>query len=78
MNISILTPDKILYEGEASLVQFPGIDGSFELLENHAPMIAVLKKGKIRLVDLQKEIHFFEINAGIVEVNENKAQVLAQ
>ena len=47
MNLEIITPDKSVYTGEVSLVQLPGIDGSFEVLDNHAPLISVLKKGKI-------------------------------
>jgi len=51
MNLEITTPDKTIFEGEVSLVQLPGIDGSFELLNNHAPMISALKKGKIKIKD---------------------------
>ena len=49
MNIEIITPDKTLFEGTAKLVQLPGIDGSFEILTNHAPLISVLGKGKIKI-----------------------------
>ena len=44
MNIEIITPDETIFTGKAKLAQFPGIDGSFEILNNHAPMISVLKK----------------------------------
>ena len=46
MKIEIITPEKRLFEGEADLVQLPGIDGLFEILNNHAPMISALGKGK--------------------------------
>ena len=46
MNLEIITPDKTIYKGEADLVQLPGIDGSFEILNNHAPLISALVKGK--------------------------------
>ena len=49
MNLEIITPDTTIYEGEAELVQLPGIDGSFEILNNHAPLISALAKGKIKL-----------------------------
>ena len=49
MNIEILTADKSLYVGEAEKVTFPGADGSFGVLDHHAPMIASLKAGTIVL-----------------------------
>jgi F-type H+-transporting ATPase subunit epsilon len=78
MKIEIITPDNTVYEGEVSLAQFPGLDGSFEVLNNHAPMIAALKKGTIKVVDLKKSVLTFEVNGGVVEVLKNKIQVLAE
>ena len=78
MNIEIITPDKTLFKGTASLVQLPGIDGSFEILNNHAPLISVLGKGKIKVEDEQKQAKFFEVNGGVVEVLKNKILVLAE
>ena len=57
----------------------PGIDGSFEVLNNHAPLISVLRKGKIKLVNKGgKEEQFFDINGGVIEVVNNKVLVLAE
>jgi F-type H+-transporting ATPase subunit epsilon len=67
-----------LYSGEVSLVQLPGIDGSFEILNDHAPLIAALKNGKVKTQDAQKQIQFFEIKGGVVEVLRNKVLVLAE
>jgi F-type H+-transporting ATPase subunit epsilon len=78
MKIEIVTPDSTIYEGEVSLVQFPGLDGSFEVLNNHAPVIAALKKGKVKVIDAKKVTLFFEINGGVVEILKNKIQVLAE
>ena len=78
MKIEITTPDNTIYEGDISLAQFPGLDGSFEVLNNHAAMIAVLKKGKIKVIDSKKSVHFFEVNGGVVEVLKNTVQVLAE
>ena len=77
MNIEIITPDKLIFSGTTSLVQLPGLDGLFEILENHAPMIAAVKKGKIKLVS-EGETLFFEINGGVLEVLKNNIQVLAE
>ncbi len=78
MRLEIVTPDTTIYEGEVSLVQFPGLDGSFEVLNNHAPMIAALKKGKVKVIDSKKATLFFEIKGGVVEVLKNNIQVLAE
>ena len=78
MKIEIVTPDSTIYEGEVSLAQFPGLDGSFEVMNNHAPMIAALKKGKIKLIEAKKNTLYFDVNGGVVEILKNKIQVLAE
>lgn len=78
MKIEIVTPDTTIYEGDVSLAQLPGLDGSFEILNNHAPMIAALKKGTIKVIDAKKSSVFFDINGGVVEVLKNKILVLAE
>ena len=77
MTVEIITPDKEIFSGIASLVQLPGLDGLFEILENHAALIAALSKGKIKLISENKTL-FFDINGGVVEVLKNKVQVLAE
>ena len=77
MKIEIIAPDQEIYNGEASLLQLPGIDGLFEILNLHAPLIAALKKGKIK-VENQGNVQYFEINGGVVEVLKNKVLVLAE
>jgi F-type H+-transporting ATPase subunit epsilon len=77
MNLEIITPDKTIYKGEAELVQLPGIDGSFEILNNHAPLISALKKGKVK-IKKNGSTEFFEINGGVIEVLNNKILILAE
>jgi len=79
MNIEIITPDQTIFSGDAILVQLPGIDGSFEILDNHTPLISVLDKGNIKIkVDKEGDAQFFEINGGVVEVLKNKVLILAE
>ena len=47
MTVNILTPDKQLYEGEATYVGLPGTDGSLGILSNHAPLVTTLRNGEI-------------------------------
>lgn len=78
MNLEIVTPDKTVFEGEAQLVQLPGLDGSFEVLDHHMPMIAGLAKGKVKVIDADKNENFYDIKGGVLEVVDNKVMVLAQ
>ena len=78
MKIEILTPEKKLYEGNAKLATFPGSDGSFGVLNNHAPMIATLKSGKVLLTEENNNKLEFAIKGGVVEVLKNKVIVLAE
>ena len=66
MNIQIFTPDKTVYSGEVTLVQLPGLDGSFEILNNHAPIISALKKGAVKVKTADEKLEYFEILGGVV------------
>ncbi len=78
MNIEIVSPDKKLFSGEVSLIQLPGSNGSFELLDNHAPIISTLSKGKIRIITNEKKEILFDIGGGVLEMAQNKAIILAE
>ena len=79
MKVEIITPDAVIFSGEnVRLVQLPGIDGSFEIMNNHAPLISVLKKGEIKVVVKEKGPEFYPINGGVIEVLNNKVLVLAE
>ena len=79
MNVEILTPDQLIYEGEASGIQLPGVDGSFEILNNHAPLIAALKAGSLRLNGATNNASIiWNIKAGFVEVLNNHIIVLTE
>jgi F-type H+-transporting ATPase subunit epsilon len=78
MKLEIITPGKKLYEGEVSSIKLPGTDGSFGILNNHAPIIASLKKGTLKITTANNATQQFEINGGVVEVINNKVIVLAE
>ena len=79
MTLEILTPEKKLYSGEVHGVQMPGISGSFEVLEKHAPLVSALKAGRIKVLkDKQNHFSFFDIQGGFVEVLANKVTVLVE
>ena len=78
MKLEIITPDKKVYSGQVKLVQLPGITGLFEILNNHAPIISTLVKGKIKIEEESGQILYFEVDGGIVENKDNKIVVLAE
>lgn len=78
MKLEIITPDKTIFSGEVQLVQLPGLDGLFEILNNHAPMIAALGKGRVKIENEDRKLQYFEINGGVLEVLDNKVLVLSE
>ena len=79
MNLEILTPEKKLYSGDVYGIQMPGVSGSFEVLEKHAPLIGALKAGRLKVIrDKQNHYTFFDIQGGFVEVLNNKVTVLVE
>ena len=80
MTLEILTPETKLYSGEVYGIQLPGIAGSFEVLDKHAPLVSALKAGKLKVLKdkNQKNIAWFTIESGFVEVLNNKVTVLVE
>ena len=77
MLLEIITPEKKVFEGEVKSVQLPGINGKFEILNNHAPIISTLTVGQIRIVNNNDQRELFNINGGVIEMQNNKIIVLA-
>jgi F-type H+-transporting ATPase subunit epsilon len=77
MRLEIITPDKVLFNGEVDAATFPGSKGSFQVLKNHAALISSLDAGKV-IIKNEKEVRDIMINGGIVEVLNNKIIVLAE
>jgi len=77
MQLEIITPEKDIYQGEVELINLPGSDGSFGLLNDHAAIVSTLKEGEIKIVENGTE-KTFPIKGGVVEVNNNKVIVLAE
>ena len=57
----------------------PGIAGSFEVLEKHAPLVSALKAGRVKVLkDKQQHVLYFDITGGFVEVINNRVTLLAE
>ncbi len=77
MFLEIISPEKTIYSGNIVLVQLPGKElGSFEILNNHAPIMALLDKGKAKIIDENRKLFYLDLDEGIVEAKNNKIKIL--
>ena len=78
MNLIVLTPEKEIYQGNVTSVKVPGINGQFEILNNHAPIVAALGTGDVRIIDMTGDKKIFKIKKGFIEVIKNEISLLVQ
>lgn len=78
MNVVVLTPDKEVFNGSIKSIKVPGIDGEFEILKNHAPIVSSLSTGKVRIIDEANGTKEFKITKGFIEVLNNEVSVLVE
>ncbi|WP_080779341.1 FoF1 ATP synthase subunit delta/epsilon [Chryseobacterium phocaeense] len=93
MNIKILTPEYVVFEGEVESVLLPGKNGEFHIMKNHAGIVSSLIGGKVKLFtnaveeayakNLTKEnekdsVFSYPIKSGVVEFNHNKGIILCE
>lgn len=78
MNIAVLSPDQEIFQGEITSVKVPGTNGQFEVLKNHAPIVASLAEGPVRIVKQDGSTLEFLIEKGFIEVLYNEVSLLVQ
>ena len=90
MHLEIVTPEATLFSGEVDSIAVPGVNGEFEMLNNHAPIVSILKDGYVKIsgnIQLEEEVEakfekkdkatWLAINSGTIEMKDNKVIVLA-
>jgi F-type H+-transporting ATPase subunit epsilon len=91
MFLEIVTPEAIIFQSEVSSIAVPGINGAFQMLDNHAPIVSLLDNGIVRVkgdaIKISKEYlekftkegdeYQLSINSGTIEMNANKIIILA-
>lgn len=75
MKLEIITPEKKMFEGEVEAVRFPGVDGLFQVLKGHAPIISALAKGQIK-VDLAEGNEHLDKYASSFEMHDKNTKVV--
>ena len=93
MNIKILTPETVVFDGEVDSVLLPGKNGDFQIMKDHAAIVSSLVSGKVKLftnaIDepyakfFKKEheknsVYALEVKSGVIEFNHNKGIVLCE
>ena len=75
MHLEIITPEKKIFDGEVSIATFPGTDGSFQIMNSHAPLVSLLRAGLVeyKTKESRQQVN---ITGGVVEVLGNKVIVL--
>src|SRR5512140_366673 len=76
--LQIVTPAKLAYEGEATSVSAPGVLGGFQVLANHAALLAAVEIGRIKVRDTAGVETFYASSSGFVEVRNNVVTVLVE
>ena len=76
--VEIVSPDRAAYRGEARAFRAPGVEGSFEVLRGHAPMLAATQVGTVTVTPLAGERVSFATSGGFVEVLDNHVIMLAE
>lgn len=91
MYLEIVSPEATLFSGEVTSVTVPGINGEFQMLQNHAPIVSLLQEGKVKVqgtMNIEEDYAskftkdqdgntVLEISSGTVELKDNKVIVLA-
>ena len=75
LNVSVISPEAVLYEGTTDSVVAPAFDGEVGILTGHAPMMALLGKGVLRLGDSGPR---FNVDGGFLQVVDNIVRVVTE
>lgn len=78
MQLEIYTPERKVFRGQVYGVQLPGIDGLFEVLENHAPLVAALVPGRMKVLNDKNNFSYYTIRGGFIEMLAGQATVLVE
>ena len=75
--LEIVTPTKLMDEGNVDHIRCPGLDGSFGVMANHQNAIIALGIGEIKVTQNKKE-HYFATSGGFAEIEKEKVQLLVE
>ena len=77
LKVSVISPEKVLFEGSARSVSAPAFDGEMGILPMHAPLMTLLGKGTLRLGTAEGERHF-SVEGGFLQVVDDQVRVVTE
>lgn len=77
-HVEVITPQKVVFDGEVTGIVAPGTNGSFEILKNHTAFISSIKIGEMRLVHPDGYEEYYAVGGGFLDAENNKVRVLAE
>lgn len=77
LRLRIVSPEKIIFNGEVDSVLVPGELGEFEILNNHAPIISTLSEGRV-VYKIGEESKLCHVLGGFVEVQKNEVSICVE
>lgn len=77
LKLKIVSPESIVYQGEAESVLVPGTLGSFEILNDHAPIISTLVEGRVEYANAEGKQQL-DVKGGFVEVQKNEVRLCVE
>jgi F-type H+-transporting ATPase subunit epsilon len=79
MQLGVYSLEKVLFKGEAAEVNCVTAGGEITILDHHAPLISILAKGTMKVIDAEKKAHYFPVSGGFLEVGEgNRTKILVE
>ena len=75
MFVELISPEKVFYSGECTMVRLPGKKGSFSVLDNHAPLMSSLESGVVKITLHKDDCLIFNVESGYVEVRDNRVTI---
>lgn len=75
--VEIITPDRVFYHGEASMIEFNTVEGEIGVLKDHIPMTTVLAPGVVTITE-ERERKIAAVHAGFAEILGDKVTLLAE
>lgn len=77
MQLQLITPEKIFFEGDIAQVNIPGTEGDFGVLPGHMPLISTIREGELQIELINGEKKTVQVTGGIAEITPDKCVVLA-
>jgi F-type H+-transporting ATPase subunit epsilon len=77
MQLSLISPEGIIFSGEADMIVIPGDKGDFGVLNRHAPFMTMLRQGTVALYEKGQKNQTFQISGGFCEVTPDNCIILA-